>query len=72
MSFLSRYKKISDGGKFQGLVQVVGDAAIAASPFVEGRLVPLVIVDTSGRPDLEELVRVHKHLPPGDVETQWG
>ena len=38
----------------------------------EGRLVPLVIIDTSERPDIEELVRVHQYTPPGDVKCQWG
>ena len=50
----------------------VADAAIAAERFADGRLVPLLILDTTDRPDLEELVRIHEHLSPGDVECQWG
>jgi hypothetical protein len=37
-----------------------------------GQLVPLVILDTSDRPDIDELIRVHgtpQH--PGDVKIQW-
>ncbi len=52
-------------------VEVVGDAAIAAGPIAEGRAVPLLILDTSDRPDLEELIRIHQEVNPGDVQTQW-
>lgn len=52
--------------------RIVSDAAIATGGVGDGRLIPLVIVDTSDRPDVEELVRVHQHLPPGDVACQWG
>jgi hypothetical protein len=38
----------------------------------DGRLIPLVILDTSDRPDLEELIRVHQHVAAGDVVVQWG
>ncbi len=37
-----------------------------------GRLVPLIIIDTSERPDVEELIRVHQSLGPGDIKIQWG
>ncbi len=53
-------------------LRIVADAAIATTILGEGRLIPLVILDTSDRPDVEELIRVHQHLPPGDAECQWG
>jgi hypothetical protein len=37
----------------------------------DGRLIPLIILDTTGRPDLEELIRVHQYVGPGDVVSQW-
>jgi hypothetical protein len=49
---------------------IVADAALAA-PVAEGSLVPVLIVDTSYRPDIAELIRVHEFLPPGDVASQW-
>lgn len=52
------------------IVPIVGDAAIAG-PIAEGMLVPLLIVDTSERPDIAEVIRVHKHIAPGDVRFQW-
>ncbi len=52
------------------IVPVAGDAGIAG-PTAEGRMVPLVILDTSERPDIDEIIRVHSHISPGDVESSW-
>ncbi|MGH3932670.1 MAG: hypothetical protein ACRDTF_22155 [Pseudonocardiaceae bacterium] len=51
-------------------VPIVGDAAIAG-PIAEGVLIPVVILDTSNRPDIAEVIRVNQHLP-GDVSFTWG
>ena len=51
---------------------IISDAAIATVNVGDGRLIPLVIIDSAERPDIEELVRVHEYLPPGDVTVQWG
>ena len=52
--------------------RIINDAAVATVGVGDGRLIPLVIIDSAERPDIEELVRVHKYLPPGDVKVQWG
>lgn len=52
-------------------LKVVSDAAIAIGEVGEGRLIPLIIVDATPRPDLKELIRVHQFTPPGDVSSQW-
>jgi hypothetical protein len=54
------------------VVRIVGDAAIASRRLVEGRLVPLLIVDTAGHPQLAEFIRIQSQFQPGDVVTQWG
>ncbi len=53
-------------------LRIVADGAIAHPGIGEGRLIPLVIVDTSARPDLEEYIRVHQFVSAGDVKCQWG
>src|ERR1700730_420478 len=53
-------------------LRIVADGAIAHSGVGEGRLIPLVILDTSSRPDLEEYIRVHQYAGAGDVKCQWG
>lgn len=52
------------------VVPIVGDAAIAG-PVADGRLLPVLILDTSARPEVAELIRVHRHLPSGDARSQW-
>jgi hypothetical protein len=53
-------------------LRIVADGAIAHRGVGEGRLIPLVILDTSLRPDLEEYIRVHQYVGVGDVKCQWG
>lgn len=53
-------------------VPIVADAAVSTRGALGGRLVPLVILDTSDRPDIDELIRIHQAATtPGDVKTQW-
>lgn len=53
-------------------LRIVADGAIAHAGVGEGRPIPLVILDTSGRPDVEEYIRVHQYVRAGDVTCQWG
>lgn len=53
-------------------VPIVWDAMIASRGIQEGKLTPLVILDTIKRPDIVELARIHQHLPFGDAISQWG
>jgi len=50
---------------------VTGDGAISTALWGEGRLIPVVIVDTSGNIDIQNLINVHQHTPPGDVVSTW-
>jgi hypothetical protein len=49
------------------VIPIVGDAALAG-PIADGRLIPVLILDRSARPGLGEAIRIHEHLPPGDVQ----
>jgi len=44
---------------------------VAVQGIAGGRMIPLVIIDTSRRPDIDEMVRLHEHLGPGDAATTW-
>lgn len=52
-------------------LRIIADGAIAHRGVGEGRLIPVVIVDTSNRPDLEEFIRIHEYTGAGDVACQW-
>ena len=54
------------------VLRIVADGAIAHPGVAEGRLIPLVIVDSSSRPDLEEYIRIHQYIGAGDVICRWG
>lgn len=53
-------------------VRIVADAAITTRGRHGGRLLPLLLLDTTDRPDIAEFIRLHRFLGPGDVKTQWG
>jgi hypothetical protein len=53
------------------VVQLIADGAISTPAFAEGKMVPVAILDTTQRPDLDLLFRSHAHVPPGDALTQW-
>lgn len=50
-------------------VPIVGDGAIA-SQVADGRLLPVMILDTRSRPEVDEVIRVSRQLS-GDVTHQW-
>ena len=52
-------------------VSIVADGAIATTALGDGRLIPILILDTAERPDIEDLVRALDRLPPGDVKSHW-
>ncbi len=52
-------------------VPIIADGAIAAVGVADGRLIPVLIVDASSRPDVEDMIRAHKGMDPGDVESIW-
>lgn len=54
------------------ILMIVGDAAIATVKVGHGHLIPLIIVDTTNRPDISEVIAMQGHLPAGDVVIQWG
>ena len=53
-------------------VPIAGDAAISTRATGDGRLIPLLILDTRLRPDLSEAIRIQSSVPSGDVNFYWG
>jgi hypothetical protein len=52
-------------------VPIVADAAVATVIFGEGRLIPLLILNTLNRPDIENMIKAQVQLPAGEVKSQW-
>ena len=54
-------------------VPIVADASIATVAVGDGRMIPLLILDTSKRPDIEDMVKAHHHVgSQGDLTSAWG
>src|ERR1700736_891278 len=54
-------------------VAIAGDASVSTVSVGNGRLIPLVILDTRDRPDVEAIIEAHRNgLAPGDVLVTWG
>jgi hypothetical protein len=53
-------------------VPIVADAAVSTRGVHGGKMLPVLLLDTSNRPDVAEFIRVHESLGPGDVEFNWG
>ncbi|KKI48451.1 hypothetical protein XK97_04660 [Obesumbacterium proteus] len=51
---------------------LVGDGAIANSKTADGRLIPVMILDTRENKQLEFLVKMHSQIDTGDVISIWG
>lgn len=54
------------------IVPIVADGAIAERNNLEGRLVPVLLLDTTNRPDLVEAIRIHEDSVSGDMTLRWG
>jgi len=52
-------------------VPIVSDAAVATRGTADGRIIPVLIIDTSFRPDIEDMIRAHKHIGAGDAKSAW-
>lgn len=52
-------------------VPIVSDAAVATRGTADGRIIPVLIIDTSLRPDIEDMVRAHRHFGSGDAKSVW-
>jgi mRNA-degrading endonuclease RelE of RelBE toxin-antitoxin system len=52
-------------------VPIVSDASMASRGIADGRMIPLLIIETSKRLDIEDMIRAHKDFGPGDAETGW-
>ncbi len=52
-------------------VPIAGDGMVATGIQSYGRWIPVLILDTSSRPDIETLVRAHGELGPGDAISGW-
>lgn len=52
-------------------VPIVSDAGVATQGTADGRIIPVIILDTSLRPDIDDMVKAHKLIDAGDAKSVW-
>lgn len=73
MTLRGRPKKIALNHPHEQIIApIIADGAIASPIVGDGRLIPLVILDTSARSDIDAAIAAHVDAPEGDVRAQWG
>ena len=53
-------------------LRIVADAAMSTRGLHGGRILPVVLLDTADRPDLDDLIGVQRINGPGDLTFYWG
>lgn len=69
--FKRQYLKINHTRETTPL-SIVGDGILASTGIGEGAMLPVLIVDITNRPDVEELLRIHQYTPSGKITFNWG
>jgi hypothetical protein len=63
--------KLGRFGKIENIITVVSDGGIAHPDVLDGRIVPVVIVDCTENLELVDLCQIQRVTPPGDVQSVW-
>lgn len=51
---------------------IVSNGGLSSSGIGEGRVIPVIIIDTQGNKAVDEVIQLHKMGgPPGDTKLQW-
>lgn len=57
--------------KAESYFEMVGDGAIADSKTADGKLIPILILDSTQKKEIEYLVKMHSASDVGDVTSIW-
>lgn len=63
--------KNSQPPAYEEVIPIISDAGLASKSVGDGKMMPVLILDTSKRPDVEHLIKNHITLPSGDATTAW-
>src|ERR1035441_509417 len=65
--------KLPEDSKYQlSPLSIVADGAIATGATALGKLIPVLVIDTTIRADINDIIEAHTVLSSGDVAVQWG
>ncbi|MFA6815027.1 MAG: hypothetical protein WCQ87_01950 [Parabacteroides sp.] len=52
-------------------VLIISDAVVATRGIADGRIIPVLIIDTSFRPDIKNMIQAHKNIGAGNTKSAW-
>lgn len=62
-------KRMSDGTP---IVSIVSDSIIMQRNFADGKSIPLIIIDTEDKKEIERSIELHSGVKEGEVQFTWG
>jgi len=65
------FRKSSEDIPVGSILKIVRDGLVATKDVHRGVSIPLLRLDTSNRPDIQDLLSIHSAVEDGDVVTQW-
>lgn len=71
MNIISIIKNIRVARSSYNIFKVVADGAILNTQLGEGRLLPVVIIDTRDNAEAKEVIKAHASIVSGDVNLLW-
>jgi hypothetical protein len=63
---------VHDGSIESATLELLSDGLVTNRTLADGRAIPILLIDCSSRPDIEDLIRSHEHIATDDVKIQWG
>jgi hypothetical protein len=52
-------------------VPIISNGVVGQSGFSDGKMIPVLIIDTSNRKDIDDMIRAHRIENVGDVDSTW-
>ena len=63
---------VHSGSIESATLELLSDGLMTNRTLADGRAIPILLIDCSLRPDIEDLIRSNEHITSDDVKIQWG
>jgi len=63
---------VHSGSIESATLELLSDGLVTNRTLADGRAIPILLIDCSLRPDIEDLIRSNEHITSDDVKIQWG
>jgi len=63
---------VHSGSIESATLELLSDGLVTNRTLADGRAIPILLIDCSLRPDIEDLITSNEHITSDDVKIQWG